>query len=79
MTEHFIQCCRHIASRQDQYAVCVLLLSRGAKVEEANANGETAIDCCAAEGDTLNALKLNFKVNQHSQHMLERTAKILTK
>ncbi|XP_001604667.2 histone-lysine N-methyltransferase EHMT2 isoform X1 [Nasonia vitripennis] len=68
----------HIASRQDQYAVSVLLLSRGAKVGEVNAMGETAIDCCGGTGDTLNALQLNFKVNQRAEHMLEKTIKILT-
>jgi ankyrin repeat protein len=77
--EDIIQFCRHIASRQDQYNVSVLLLSRGAKVGEVNTMGETAIDCCSGNGDTMNALQLNFKVNQQSDQMLERTVKILTK
>lgn len=71
--------CRHIASRKDRYEVCVLLLSRGARVRETNIMGETAIDCCTGTGDTLNALKLNFNVNQNSENISERTIKILTK
>ncbi|KAL0121100.1 hypothetical protein PUN28_008668 [Cardiocondyla obscurior] len=68
----------HIAARQDQYAVSVLLLARGAKIGEANVAGETAINCCAADGDTMAALRLNAKVNELSEHMWEKTAKILT-
>ena len=74
-----IICYRHIASRQNQYAVSVLLLSRGAKVGKVNAMGETAVDCCRAAGDTMNALRLNYTVNQQSEHMTERTVRILTK
>lgn len=70
---------RHIAARQDQYAVSVLLLARGAKVNEVNAAGETVINCCPTEGDTMNALRLNAKINELSEHMWEKTTKILTK
>lgn len=70
---------RHIAARQDQYAVSVLLLARGAKIGEANAAGETAVNCCASDGDTMAALRLNAKVNELSEHMWEKTVKILTK
>ncbi|XP_058802686.1 histone-lysine N-methyltransferase EHMT2 [Phymastichus coffea] len=68
----------HIASRKDQYDVCVLLLSRGARVREMNIMGETAIDCCGGTGDTLNALQLNFKVNQNADNLSEKTTRILT-
>ncbi|XP_011879624.1 PREDICTED: histone-lysine N-methyltransferase EHMT1 isoform X2 [Vollenhovia emeryi] len=68
----------HIAARQDQYAVSVLLLARGAKIGEANAAGETAVNCCATDGDTMAALRLNAKVNELSEHMWEKTVKILT-
>ncbi|XP_043464292.1 histone-lysine N-methyltransferase EHMT2 isoform X2 [Leptopilina heterotoma] len=67
----------HIAARQDQYAVSILLLARGAKVVEVNSAGETAINCCSADGDTLAALRLNAKVNELSEHMWEKTVKIL--
>lgn len=70
---------RHIAARQDQYAVSVLLLARGAKIGEVNAAGETAVNCCASDGDTMAALRLNAKVNELAEHMWERTIKILTK
>jgi len=70
---------RHIAARQDQYAVSVLLLARGAKIGEVNAAGETAVNCCATDGDTMAALRLNAKVNELSEHMWEKTVKILTK
>ncbi|KAK0089007.1 hypothetical protein PV325_009758 [Microctonus aethiopoides] len=68
----------HIAARQDQYAVSVLLLARGAKISEVNAAGETALNCCSSEGDTMAALRLNAKINSLSEHVWERTAKILT-
>ncbi|XP_015608564.1 histone-lysine N-methyltransferase EHMT2 isoform X2 [Cephus cinctus] len=68
----------HIAARQDQYAVSVLLLARGAKVGELNAAGETAVNCCPSDGDTMAALRLNAKVNELSEHMWEKTVKILT-
>ncbi|XP_036142402.1 histone-lysine N-methyltransferase EHMT2 isoform X2 [Monomorium pharaonis] len=68
----------HIAARQDQYAVSVLLLARGAKIGEVNAAGETAVNCCASDGDTMAALRLNAKVNELSEHMWEKTVKILT-
>ncbi|XP_011347416.1 histone-lysine N-methyltransferase EHMT2 isoform X2 [Ooceraea biroi] len=68
----------HIAARQDQYAVSVLLLARGAKIGEVNAAGETAVNCCATDGDTMSALRLNAKVNELSEHMWEKTIKILT-
>ncbi|XP_014206888.2 histone-lysine N-methyltransferase EHMT2 [Copidosoma floridanum] len=68
----------HIASRRDQYSVCVLLLSRGAKIREKNNLKETAIDCCTGVGDTLSVLKLNFKLNQRSENINEKTVKILT-
>ncbi|XP_014223483.1 histone-lysine N-methyltransferase EHMT2 isoform X1 [Trichogramma pretiosum] len=68
----------HIAARQDRYAVSVLLLSRGAKVNEVNNNKETAIDCCTVDGDTLRALRLNFRVNQRAEQLMEKTVKILT-
>ncbi|XP_025161946.1 histone-lysine N-methyltransferase EHMT2 isoform X3 [Harpegnathos saltator] len=68
----------HIAARQDQYAVSVLLLARGAKIGEVNAAGETAVNCCATDGDTMAALRLNAKVNAISDHMWEKTIKILT-
>ncbi|KAG7196630.1 hypothetical protein KM043_015978 [Ampulex compressa] len=68
----------HIAARQDQYAVSVLLLARGAKIGEANAAGETAVNCCTTDGDTMAALRLNAKVNELSEHMWEKTVKILT-
>ncbi|XP_043275266.1 histone-lysine N-methyltransferase EHMT2 [Venturia canescens] len=68
----------HIAARQDQYAVSVLLLARGAKVSEVNAAGETAVNCCVNDGDTLAALRLNAKVNELSEHMWEKTTRILT-
>ncbi|XP_071560297.1 histone-lysine N-methyltransferase EHMT2 [Temnothorax nylanderi] len=68
----------HIAARQDQYAVSVLLLARGAKIGEVNAAGETAVNCCALDGDTMAALRLNAKVNELSEHMWEKTVKILT-
>ncbi|XP_051167228.1 histone-lysine N-methyltransferase EHMT2 [Leptopilina boulardi] len=67
----------HIAARQDQYAVSILLLARGAKIVEVNSAGETAINCCSSDGDTLAALKLNAKVNELSEHMWEKTVKIL--
>lgn len=67
----------HIAARQDQYAVSILLLARGAKVVEVNSAGETAINCCSSDGDTLAALRLNAKVNELSEHMWEKTVKIL--
>lgn len=70
---------RHIAARQDQYAVSVLLLARGAKIGEVNAAGETAVNCCTTDGDTMAALRLNAKVNELSEHMWEKTVKILTK
>ena len=70
---------RHIAARQDQYAVSVLLLARGAKVGELNVAGETAINCCTVDGDTLSALRLNAKVNELHEHMWEKTVKILSK
>jgi len=70
---------RHIAARQDQYAVSVLLLARGAKIGEVNAIGETAVNCCVSDGDTMAALRLNAKVNELSEHMWEKTVKILTK
>lgn len=75
----FHKLCSHIASRQDQYAVSVLLLSRGAKIGEVNSIGETAIDCCKAAGNTLNALQLNYKLNQRADKLSERTVRILTK
>ncbi|XP_015108514.1 histone-lysine N-methyltransferase EHMT1 [Diachasma alloeum] len=68
----------HIAARQDQYAVSVLLLARGAKVSEVNAAGETAVNCCTTDGDTLAALRLNARVNELSEHMWEKTTRILT-
>ncbi|XP_003698603.1 histone-lysine N-methyltransferase EHMT2 isoform X2 [Apis florea] len=68
----------HIAARQDQYAVSVLLLARGAKIGEVNAAGETAVNCCTNDGDTMSALRLNAKVNELSEHMWEKTIKILT-
>ncbi|XP_020288910.1 histone-lysine N-methyltransferase EHMT2 isoform X2 [Pseudomyrmex gracilis] len=68
----------HIAARQDQYTVCVLLLARGAKIGELNVAGETAVNCCPADGDTMTALRLNAKVNELSEHMWEKTVKILT-
>lgn len=68
----------HIAARQDQYAVSVLLLARGAKIGEVNAAGETAVNCCSMDGDTMAALRLNAKVNELSEHMWEKTVKILT-
>ncbi|XP_043507626.1 histone-lysine N-methyltransferase EHMT2 isoform X2 [Frieseomelitta varia] len=68
----------HIAARQDQYAVSVLLLARGAKIGELNAAGETAVNCCTNDGDTMSALRLNAKVNELSEHMWEKTIKILT-
>nr|XP_033326268.1 histone-lysine N-methyltransferase EHMT1 isoform X2 [Megalopta genalis] len=68
----------HIAARQDQYAVSVLLLARGAKIGEVNAAGETAVNCCTNDGDTMSALRLNAKVNELSEHMWEKTVKILT-
>ncbi|EFN60467.1 Histone-lysine N-methyltransferase, H3 lysine-9 specific 5, partial [Camponotus floridanus] len=68
----------HIAARQDQYAVSVLLLARGAKIGEVNAAGETAVNCCTTDGDTMAALRLNAKVNELSEHMWEKTVKILT-
>ncbi|XP_032672802.1 histone-lysine N-methyltransferase EHMT1 isoform X2 [Odontomachus brunneus] len=68
----------HIAARQDRYTVSVLLLARGAKIGEVNAVGETAVNCCTADGDTMTALRLNAKVNELSQHMWEKTVKILT-
>ncbi|XP_066586764.1 histone-lysine N-methyltransferase EHMT1 isoform X2 [Prorops nasuta] len=68
----------HIAARQDQYAVSVLLLARGAKIGEVNAAGETAINCCTNEGDTMSALRLNAKINELSEHMWEKTVKVLT-
>lgn len=70
---------RHIAARQDQYAVSILLLARGAKIGEVNVVGETAVNCCPSDGDTMAALRLNAKVNELSEHMWERTVKILTK
>lgn len=72
-------CYRHIAARQDQYAVSVLLLARGAKIGEINAAGETSVNCCTNDGDTMSALRLNAKVNELSEHMWEKTVKILTK
>ncbi|XP_054008738.1 histone-lysine N-methyltransferase EHMT2 isoform X1 [Hylaeus anthracinus] len=68
----------HIAARQDQYAVSILLLARGAKIGEVNAAGETAVNCCTNDGDTMSALRLNAKVNELSEHMWEKTVKILT-
>ncbi|XP_012228658.1 histone-lysine N-methyltransferase EHMT1 isoform X2 [Linepithema humile] len=68
----------HIAARQDRYAVSVLLLARGAKIGEVNAAGETAVNCCGTDGDTMAALRLNAKVNELSEHMWEKTVKILT-
>lgn len=68
----------HIAARQDQYAVSVLLLARGAKIGELNAAGESAVNCCTTDGDTMSALRLNAKVNELSEHMWEKTVKILT-
>ncbi|CAL7947927.1 unnamed protein product [Xylocopa violacea] len=68
----------HIAARQDQYAVSILLLARGAKIGEINAAGETAVNCCTNDGDTMSALRLNAKVNELSEHMWEKTVKILT-
>ncbi|KAJ8679786.1 hypothetical protein QAD02_015573 [Eretmocerus hayati] len=68
----------HIAARQDRYDVAVLLLSRGARIGEVNVSGETALDCCGIGGDTYSALQLNFKVNERSEFMLDRTVKILT-
>ncbi|XP_043253694.1 histone-lysine N-methyltransferase EHMT1 isoform X1 [Colletes gigas] len=68
----------HIAARQDQYAVSVLLLARGAKIGEVNTAGETAVHCCTNDGDTMSALRLNAKVNELSEHMWEKTVKILT-
>lgn len=68
----------HIAARQDQYAVSVLLLARGAKIGEVNVAGETAVNCCVSDGDTMAALRLNAKVNELSEHMWEKTVKILT-
>lgn len=44
-----------------------------------NAAGETAVNCCASDGDTMAALRLNAKVNELSEHMWEKTVKILTK
>lgn len=70
---------RHIAARQDQYAASVLLLARGAKVSEVNTAGETAVNCCTVDGDTMAALRLNAKVNELSEHMWEKTTRILTK
>lgn len=68
----------HIAARQNRYAVSVLLLARGARITEINVAGETVIDCCLVDGDTMDALKLNAKINQLSDNISEKTLKILT-